>query len=63
MENEQGRAPAHFLPMSAGNLDSAKLRFGRINEECPGNTDAGAIMKKFIYMSLLIAFLIYLYYN
>lgn len=21
------------------------------NEECPGNTDAGAIMKKFVYMS------------
>ena len=28
------------------------MRKFTVNEEYPGNTDAGAIMKKFVYMSL-----------
>ncbi len=38
------------------------MRNPRENEECPGNTDAGAIMKKFICMSWLLP-LIYLEYS
>lgn len=39
--------------MTESDAGSVRVRTQGDNEECPGNTDAGAIMKKFIYKPLI----------